>query len=1067
MSSGWQKVLAVIPQLIIPIKTALNTRKKDVIVKVLKVLQALVVCDTVPEGQHLIGQALVPYYRQILPVLNIFIRQNGTRLSLTRCDLAAQTTWETESTTASSDARTSASSSWKPSSTLKSTVARTPSSTSSTSFRPTKVSLSHRTPTWRCVASRIFDGRLFKTPKRRRGNRVHSPCLSLPSLDNDVCAHHPPRPCCLLRCFFFAFYDCLLPPSHGGNRIVFSQPDDLPPMMSRCTTESCPCRTAHLRCCVGFRILEHFLRIFAPVMDALRLATLVVAVAAARNASERVLPAQSWDVAVCFAGELRTFTRPVVWQSQALFLLAPLRTAVEHKGGSVDVFAVIDNGDDEKKVDDILKSEPFNAVVIDRSVVVSAAHEQRKRVTRCFELLVDREFGSGAATGPSYAWFVRYRPDTVWYGPLPDLGALRQDTLYARLRCLNGGPKGTFTEEAVAGEMQYRWRMRCANSRGACDCDVCTSRWGSGFDGIHIDDQVGVVPRGLFRAFTVRLNADPNKALLSQGLQRSQIDKAELRFTIARDKPKFMTGGGKIFPWASNDRMSDGLGGVVYVDTPSDKIIKNWLHLAANPRRLDPSDARDSLRMPNAPLYGCAASKKTKRQLATKEIETRTVAIWCGQNADHHSGYMYKPVMDTLIEGFSFVPPTLGHVKVLQGVGVGVTPTNATISPAFARAVAAADVFVFVGIVERELVPWEALGKRGVLRIYYHTEPITTPSWVFTFADETWHYSQTNVAKTGLWPKAFRNHLTDMHLYTRWTQVATRRHRYVPPGALVADYQPRLPDSAFDAEATEIVFFGKTGGKFDSRATCPYFANPEFPITVYHSVWDDKTLADVLNTAGFLFLNTHRDCNNPELPLESLRVAKILNSGGIVISEHTNPLDEAAFHGIVEFGNVSAVFEIFAALRDAPPDVRRAAAQARTAKFRRRFSAPRIFAEAQVWNIFKQPPSTYACFKTNDGIGHPWCPVSQDTNPGEEWCSSACVHSSHVIKDDDLAGAAPPSAGFASSLAALAHHHHHHHHAHSAASAPPPQPDRHGSGGETALRPSPAAPRMKSDLSMN
>ena len=64
------------PQLIIPIKTALNTRSTPVIVKVLKVLQALVACDCVPEGQHLIGQALVPYYRQILPVLNIFVRSN-------------------------------------------------------------------------------------------------------------------------------------------------------------------------------------------------------------------------------------------------------------------------------------------------------------------------------------------------------------------------------------------------------------------------------------------------------------------------------------------------------------------------------------------------------------------------------------------------------------------------------------------------------------------------------------------------------------------------------------------------------------------------------------------------------------------------------------------------------------------------------------------------------------------------------------------------------------------------------------------------------------------------------
>ncbi|GMI45776.1 hypothetical protein TrCOL_g9287 [Triparma columacea] len=75
MSEGFNKVLPVIPQLIIPIKTALNTRKKKVIVKVLKVLQCLVTADAGAEGQNLIGQALVPYYRQILPVLNIFIRQ--------------------------------------------------------------------------------------------------------------------------------------------------------------------------------------------------------------------------------------------------------------------------------------------------------------------------------------------------------------------------------------------------------------------------------------------------------------------------------------------------------------------------------------------------------------------------------------------------------------------------------------------------------------------------------------------------------------------------------------------------------------------------------------------------------------------------------------------------------------------------------------------------------------------------------------------------------------------------------------------------------------------------------
>ena len=73
LQRGQSKILPVVPQLIIPIKVALNTRDKDVMVRVIKVLKELVKSDTGGEqGGGLIGQALVPYYRQILPVLNIF-----------------------------------------------------------------------------------------------------------------------------------------------------------------------------------------------------------------------------------------------------------------------------------------------------------------------------------------------------------------------------------------------------------------------------------------------------------------------------------------------------------------------------------------------------------------------------------------------------------------------------------------------------------------------------------------------------------------------------------------------------------------------------------------------------------------------------------------------------------------------------------------------------------------------------------------------------------------------------------------------------------------------------------
>ena len=69
---GAAKILPVVPQLILPIKDALNTRDHKVMVRVLKVVQVLV------EAGPMIGEALVPYYRQMLPVLNIFKQNNRT-----------------------------------------------------------------------------------------------------------------------------------------------------------------------------------------------------------------------------------------------------------------------------------------------------------------------------------------------------------------------------------------------------------------------------------------------------------------------------------------------------------------------------------------------------------------------------------------------------------------------------------------------------------------------------------------------------------------------------------------------------------------------------------------------------------------------------------------------------------------------------------------------------------------------------------------------------------------------------------------------------------------------------
>merc|ERR1719188_2534184 len=70
MEKGGAKLLPVVPQLIIPMKTALNTRDPELMTTMMKVMQTLVL------SAEMIGEALVPYYRQILPVFNIFKSKN-------------------------------------------------------------------------------------------------------------------------------------------------------------------------------------------------------------------------------------------------------------------------------------------------------------------------------------------------------------------------------------------------------------------------------------------------------------------------------------------------------------------------------------------------------------------------------------------------------------------------------------------------------------------------------------------------------------------------------------------------------------------------------------------------------------------------------------------------------------------------------------------------------------------------------------------------------------------------------------------------------------------------------
>ncbi|CAO1427538.1 unnamed protein product [Diamesa tonsa] len=94
LSNGGDKIYQIIPQLIIPIKNALNTKNAEVMCTTLKIIQQLVT------SSDLIGPGLVPFYRQLLPVFNAYKMRNincgdcidyGQKYSLNLGDLIDET----------------------------------------------------------------------------------------------------------------------------------------------------------------------------------------------------------------------------------------------------------------------------------------------------------------------------------------------------------------------------------------------------------------------------------------------------------------------------------------------------------------------------------------------------------------------------------------------------------------------------------------------------------------------------------------------------------------------------------------------------------------------------------------------------------------------------------------------------------------------------------------------------------------------------------------------------------------------------------------------------------------
>lgn len=279
-----------------------------------------------------------------------------------------------------------------------------------------------------------------------------------------------------------------------------------------------------------------------------------------------------------------------------------------------------------------------------------------------------------------------------------------------------------------------------------------------------------------------------------------------------------------------------------------------------------------------------------------------TVVIWqAAGGIGHDKTFMYRPVMDTLVDGFANPPAAvvaaIGRPNVLSGSG---TSNKDTRMVGLAKGLGARDIFLFIGPIGTERVPWQAMRKHGVRTIYYQTEPVNGCALSTSKPDEVWDFSWHNLEACKPWPTPYA---------MPWLDGKPLQMRYVPMGYVKPPNEPRRLGHAPREGTKELLFFGYPFYK-SGRKKCYLRLQSVLGdrLNATWMVWSDADFARWWKGSGrwAAHVNLHKGCENARNPVV-FRTSLLLSRGATVISEHSDPKDEAEYAGLVHFAKVDEI----------------------------------------------------------------------------------------------------------------------------------------------------------------
>jgi len=245
----------------------------------------------------------------------------------------------------------------------------------------------------------------------------------------------------------------------------------------------------------------------------------------------------------------------------------------------------------------------------------------------------------------------------------------------------------------------------------------------------------------------------------------------------------------------------------------------------------------------------------------------KKIYLWQGERQDNALQFMYKPVIISILE--------ILEKEINNIIEIDYRFNNLNFDELEEN-----DLLIWVGC---ENIPnFDILKKRNIYTIYYNTEP----DFDQINTDEIWTYSK---------------YLFDNYNKVHKNQII----KFVP--IICEENVPVVPYHIED-DNIKLIFMGSLNYRPDKKDILMSKHLLKNNLEEVYNLWSDNDFNNFIKKKANIFLNLKKT-NNIVLP--SLRFNKLLSHKCIIISEHTNDIDEEFYKDIIYFCNVDEIEDVY------------------------------------------------------------------------------------------------------------------------------------------------------------